>query len=55
VLDLAGDANVPLLERVRFSAIFSLFMDEFLWSGPLGCAARKSRGRDEIAGRSPPG
>ena len=29
VLDLASDPNVPLLERVRFSSIFSLHMDEF--------------------------
>jgi len=29
VLDLAADSSIPLLERVRFCAIFSSFMDEF--------------------------
>jgi polyphosphate kinase len=44
LLDLAGDASIPLLERVKFCSIFSSMLDEFFMvrvAGLMGQAASR--------------
>jgi polyphosphate kinase len=52
VLELAGDASLPLLERVRFCAIFSAQIDEFFQVRVAGLLGQAESG---IAMRSPDG
>jgi polyphosphate kinase len=52
VLELAEDASLPLLERVRFCAIFSSNMDEFFQVRVAGLLGQAESG---IAMRSPDG
>jgi polyphosphate kinase len=44
VLDLAGDPELPLLERVRFLAIFASNLDEFFMVRVAGLARRMATG-----------
>jgi len=44
VLDLAGDQKLPLLERVRFLAIFASNLDEFFMVRVAGLARRMATG-----------
>jgi len=44
VLELAEDINVPLLERVRFSSIFAIGMDEFFGVRIAGRTRRMATG-----------
>jgi polyphosphate kinase len=44
VLDLAGDPSLPLLERVRFLAIFASNLDEFFMVRVAGLARRMATG-----------
>src|SRR3954462_4667621 len=44
VLDLAGDAAVPLLERIRFTAIFAGNLDEFFMVRVAGLRRRIATG-----------
>ena len=44
VLDLAGDSSLPLLERVRFLAIFASNLDEFFMVRVAGLARRMATG-----------
>jgi polyphosphate kinase len=44
VLDLAGDHELPLLERVRFLAIFASNLDEFFMVRVAGLARRMATG-----------
>src|ERR671936_18214 len=52
VLDLAADESLPLLERVRFCAIFSSQIDEFFQVRVAGLLGQAESG---IAMRSPDG
>jgi polyphosphate kinase len=52
VLELAGDSSVPLLERVKFCAIFSQMLDEFFQVRVAGLEGQESSG---IPVRSPDG
>jgi polyphosphate kinase len=52
VLDLAGDAGLPLLERVRFCSIFSSFLDEFFAVRVAGLRNQEASG---LSVRSPDG
>ena len=52
VLELAGDESLPLLERVRFCAIFSAQIDEFFQVRVAGLLGQAESG---IAMRSPDG
>src|SRR5215831_2950041 len=52
VLELAEDANVPLLERVRFLSIFSAHLDEFFMVRVGGLRGQEDAG---ISRRSPDG
>src|SRR5919201_2513229 len=52
VLELAGDESLPLLERVRFCAIFSAQIDEFFQVRVAGLLGQAESG---IATRSPDG
>jgi polyphosphate kinase len=52
VLDLAGDAGLPLLERVRFCSIFSSFLDEFFAVRVAGLRNQEASG---LGVRSPDG
>ena len=52
VLELASDASVPLLERVRFSAIFASNVDEFFQVRVAGLLGQADSG---IGMRSPDG
>ena len=56
VLELAGDERTPLLERLRFSAIFSSNLDEFCMVrvAELLDAVRDSPNRPRTAGDLPP-
>jgi polyphosphate kinase len=55
VLDLAADASLPLLERIRFCSIFSSFMDEFFMVrvGGLRDQEEAGMGRRSADGRTP--
>jgi polyphosphate kinase len=55
VLDLVADDTVPLLERVRFCSIFSVFMDEFFMVrvGGLHGQEESGMGTRSPDGRSP--
>ena len=55
VLDLASDSTLPLLERVRFCAIFSLHMDEFFMVRVGGLGGEEDAGVDTRSadGRTP--
>jgi polyphosphate kinase len=56
VLELSEDANVPLLERVRFSSIFASGMDEFFGVRIAGRVRRMATGLPvETASGRPPG
>ena len=44
VLDLAGDASVPLLERIKFCSFFSLNLDEFFMVRVAGLEGLESAG-----------
>src|SRR3954467_7992488 len=44
VLDLAGDPALPLLERVKFLAIFASNLDEFFMVRVAGLARRMAPG-----------
>src|SRR5690242_6049585 len=44
VLDLAGDPSLPLLERVRFLAIFASNLDEFFMVRVAGLTRRMATG-----------
>ena len=52
VLELAGDARLPLLERVKFCAIFSSNLDEFFEIRVAGLLGQVASG---VARRSPDG
>src|SRR6478735_8164809 len=52
VLALAEDPNLPLLERVKFCAIFSQMLDEFFMVRVAGLIGQASAG---VAVRSPDG
>jgi polyphosphate kinase len=52
VLDLAGDASHPLLERVKFASIFSANLDEFFMVRVAGLMGQEATG---FAVRSPDG
>ncbi|HEY2073734.1 MAG TPA: polyphosphate kinase 1, partial [Gaiellaceae bacterium] len=52
VLDLATDETQPLLERVRFCAIFSTMLDEFFMTRVAGLTGQAAAG---VAVRSPDG
>ena len=52
VLELAADASVPLLERVKFCSIFSSNLDEFFMVRVAGLLGQEAAG---IAVRSPDG
>ena len=52
VLELAGDQTVPLLERVKFCAIFSQMLDEFFQVRVAGLEGQASSG---VPVRSPDG
>src|SRR6266498_4046503 len=52
VLELAGDARLPLLERVKFCAIFSSNLDEFFEIRVAGLLGQVASG---VANRSPDG
>jgi polyphosphate kinase len=52
VLDIASDASLPLLERVRFCAIFSSMLDEFFMTRIAGLTGQAAAG---VAVRSPDG
>ena len=52
VLGLASDASLPLLERVRFCAIFSSMLDEFFMTRIAGLTGQAAAG---VAVRSPDG
>jgi polyphosphate kinase len=52
VLELAADANVPLLERVRFCSIFSSHLDEFFMVRVAGLRGQEDAG---FGMRSPDG
>src|SRR5271156_3470986 len=49
VLELAADAEVPLLERVRFVAIFSSNLDEFFMKRVGGLRRQISAGVSETS------
>jgi polyphosphate kinase len=55
VLDLAGDPSLPLLERVRFLAIFAGNLDEFFMVRVAGLARRMATGiaLQSASGRQP--
>ena len=44
VLDLAADATVPLLERIKFCSFFSLNLDEFFMVRVAGLEGLESAG-----------
>ncbi len=52
MLDVASDASLPLLERVRFCAIFSSMLDEFFMTRIAGLTGQAAAG---VAVRSPDG
>jgi polyphosphate kinase len=52
VLDVATDASLPLLERVRFCAIFSSMLDEFFMTRIAGLTGQAAAG---LTVRSPDG
>jgi polyphosphate kinase len=52
VLELAADANLPLLERVRFCSIFSSHLDEFFMVRVAGLRGQEDAG---VGMRSPDG
>jgi polyphosphate kinase len=52
VLELASDPNVPLLERMRFCAIFSAHLDEFFMVRVAGLRGQEDAG---VGTRSPDG
>ncbi|MDE3025536.1 MAG: RNA degradosome polyphosphate kinase, partial [Acidobacteriota bacterium] len=52
VLDVATDASLPLLERVRFCAIFSAMLDEFFMTRVAGLTGQAAAG---VTVRSPDG
>jgi polyphosphate kinase len=52
VLELAGDPSLPLLERVKFCAIFSQMLDEFFMVRVAGLAGQAASG---VPVRSPDG
>jgi polyphosphate kinase len=52
ILDLAADASVPLLERVKFCSIFSAHLDEFFSVRVAGLEGQMSAG---VPVRSPDG
>ena len=52
MLELAADASVPLLERVKFCSIFSSNLDEFFMVRVAGLLGQEAAG---IAVRSPDG
>ena len=49
VLDLAADPNVPLLERVRFVAIFASNLDEFFMKRVGGLQRQREAGVTELS------
>jgi polyphosphate kinase len=52
ILELAADATVPVLERVRFLAIFSSHLDEFFMVRVAGLRGQQASG---LSARSPDG
>jgi polyphosphate kinase len=52
VLELAGDATVPLLERIKFCSIFSSNLDEFFMVRVAGLLGQEAAG---VAVRAPDG
>src|SRR3954447_27000546 len=52
VLDLAEDPSIPLLERVKFNAIFSSMLDEFFMIRVAGLVSQVTAG---VTLRSPDG
>jgi polyphosphate kinase len=55
VLELAEDANVPLLERVRFESIFASALDEFFMVRVAGRLRRMATGLpvESVSGKAP--
>ena len=53
VLDLAADPSEPLLERVKFCAIFSSNLDEFFMVRVAGPARPGGRARQRALARRP--
>jgi polyphosphate kinase len=55
VLELAGDPEVPLLERVKFVGIFGMLHDEFFMKRMSGLRRQIARGVDKLSldGRTP--
>jgi polyphosphate kinase len=52
ILELAADTSVPLLERARFTAIFSQHLDEFFMVRVAGLRGQQASG---LSARSPDG
>jgi polyphosphate kinase len=55
VLELAEDANVPLLERIRFESIFASALDEFFMVRVAGRIRRMATGLpvESVSGKAP--